>query len=130
MSNLQYKDTPIEPVRFGPNGQPHVVSRPDLVSDVEVKPPVRDPPPPSRRQKATEIPVQRDLLTDQLVATVNQVFKVVTERIAYHEAEAARLRASLKPYSEFAAPVTEMSPDEAYAALVEMAKTLPRGDQP
>lgn len=136
MSNLQYKETPIHPVRIGPNGAPQV-SEPaqlDLVDKIErpaPSPPAAEP----RRPNKPAPPVRSDLLTDQLVVAVQQVFKVVTARIAYHEAEAARLRSALKPYSEFAAPApadgAAPSVEQDMATLIATVREIyNKGEQP
>jgi hypothetical protein len=67
--------------------------------------------------------------TDALIRAVSKVHRVVTARIRYHEAEAARLRSSLAPFATLAStgepPPAQPSSESAINLLVELAKALP-----
>src|SRR5215467_5033417 len=95
--------------------------------------PIEQHPQPSRRRAAIKAVDQaappRDDVTTSLVEAVDKVFRVVTARIAYHEAEARRLREALKPFAGF----PSASPDvtgggDLLQQVLDIAKKLPLED--
>src|SRR5260370_42320864 len=138
MSNISYKEVPYDsPVRFDANGQPHMAVSPqlDLVDAIEEKPrpqPAPVPSPPRRPvpKAVSEVPVKGD--TDQLVLAMHPMHTVVTERIAYHEAELRRLHEALKPFSDFAAAPAEggaQTIEEETSEFLALAARLGKGAQ-
>jgi hypothetical protein len=124
---IAYKEERYEsPVRFGPNGAPVLADQPDLVRSVE-KPAPPLPEPPSRRRKTEAPPVVREDTNSVLLDAAGRVFKAITERIAYHENEARKLREALKPYSEFAGEEPPTTNDDL-AVLMKAMEQL-KGEQ-
>lgn len=136
----QYLDIPYEsPARIGPNGVPV----PPLAGGPAAPPPPDAPPAPAPREteafpyKASptlpfkmveEKPVAPET-TEALLQAIHKVFRVATARIKYHEAEAAKLRAALAPFSGLASPAggaPASSPSsDAITSLLEAVRLLP-----
>jgi hypothetical protein len=80
----------------------------------------------SRRMGKAAEEQPADDVTTSLVDAVNKVYRVVTARIAYHEAEARRLREALKPFAGLPpAPEAAVGAEDALTELLAIAKRLP-----
>jgi hypothetical protein len=128
---LAYKNEPYEsPVRFGPNGAPVLAeAQSDLVRAVEKPAPPLPDAPVRRRRQATDAPAPPSSdVNVMLLDAASRVFTALTQRIAYHEAEARKLREALKPYSEFGGGEEPPSSADDLAVLMKAIEQL-KGEQ-